>query len=119
MDPSGDRAFFFAFSPRSNVLFGYVWKRSDFPWLGLWEENRSRKQPPWNGETLTQGLEFGASPIPESRRQMIERNNLFGIPGYRWAPARTPLNVRYYAFITSAKSIPEDLSELEIQIPGV
>ncbi len=98
---SQDRAFFFAFSPRSSVLFGYVWNRADFPWLGIWEENHSRKQPPWNGETLTRGLEFGASPIPESRRKMIGRNNLFGVPAYRWArPERlctcaiTPLSPR-------------------------
>lgn len=119
MDPTRDRAFFFAFSPRSGVLFGYVWNRSDFPWLGIWEENRSRKQPPWNGETLTRGLEFGASPIPESRRKMIDRNNLFGVPVYRWAPAGTPLSVRYYAFITAAKAMPEDLDEFEISIPGL
>jgi hypothetical protein len=119
MDPSQDRAFFFAFSPRSSVLFGYVWNRADFPWLGIWEENHSRKQPPWNGETLTRGLEFGASPIPESRRKMIGRNNLFGVPAYRWAPAGTPLHVRYYAFITSAKAIPEDLNDPDIAIPGL
>ena len=26
-------------------------------------------------------MEFGASPMPETRRQMIERGNLFGVPG--------------------------------------
>jgi hypothetical protein len=117
MDPQLDDAFFFAFSPRSRVLFGYVWKRSDFPWLGIWEENRGRTQPPWNAETLAQGMEFGASPLPESRRKMIERNTKFGAPCYRWAPALTPLRVDYYAFITTAKSIPENLEQLEIEIP--
>jgi hypothetical protein len=117
MDPQLDDAFFFAFSPRSRVLFGYVWKRSDFPWLGMWEENRSRLQPPWNGETIVKGMEFGASPLPESRRKMIERNTMFGAPCYRWAPALVPLCVEYYAFITTAKSIPENLEQLEIEIP--
>ena len=28
---------------------------------------------PWNGQTLTCGMEFGVSPFPESRREMIER----------------------------------------------
>jgi hypothetical protein len=109
MDPRHDRAFFFAFSPASKLLFGYVWKRADFPWLGIWEENCSRDQPPWNGRTLTRGMEFSASPFPESRRQMIDRKSLFGHPGYRWIPAKTKAQVEYHAFITTASSIPESL----------
>jgi len=118
MDPHLDRAFFFAYSPKSKVLFGYVWKRSDFPWLGLWEENYSRKQPPWNGRTLTRGMEFGASPVPESRRKMIDRHSLFGVPGYRWIPAKTKVQVDYWAFITTAESIPNSLEELQIHVPA-
>ncbi len=118
MDPHRDRAFFFAFSPKTKVLFGYVWNRSDFPWLGIWEENYNRKQPPWNGRTLTRGMEFGASPIPESRRKMIERNSLFGMPCYRWIPAKTKVTVDYFAFITTADSIPNSLEELQVHIPA-
>ena len=118
MDPHRDQAFFFAYSPKSKVLFGYVWKRSDFPWLGIWEENYSRKQPPWNGRTLTRGMEFGASPVPESRRKMIDRNSMFGVPGYRWIPAKTKVQVDYWAFITTADSIPESLEELEVHVPA-
>lgn len=117
MDPHRERAWFFAFSPVSKVLLGYVWNRADFPWLGIWEENHSRKQAPWNGNTLTLGMEFGASPIPESRRKMIDRHSLFGVPAYRWAPAKTPIRVRYYAFVTLATAIPEDLEALEVKIP--
>lgn len=118
MDPHLDRAFFFTYSPKSKVLFGYVWKRSDFPWLGLWEENYSRKQPPWNGRTLTRGMEFGASPVPESRRKMIDRHSLFGVPGYRWIPAKTKVQVDYFAFITTAESIPNSLEELQVHVPA-
>ena len=118
MDPHRERAFFFAWSPKSRVVFGYVWARSDFPWLGVWDENHSRKQPPWNGVTMTRGMEFGASPFPEPRRKMIERNGLFGVPGYRWIPARTKVHVDYYAFVATAKSIPETLEELEIHVPA-
>jgi len=118
MDPHRDRAFFFAFSPKTKVVFGYVWNRSDFPWLGIWEENYNRKQPPWNGNTLPRGMEFGASPIPESRRKMIERNSLFGMPCYRWIPAKTKVTVDYFAFITTADSIPNSLEELQVHIPA-
>jgi hypothetical protein len=108
MDPRRNEAFFLAFSPSSGVLFGYVWKQADFPWLGIWEENHSRQSPPWNGETLTRGMEFGASPMPEPRRQMIERNGLFGVPGYRWIPARSRVSVEYRSLLAHAGEIPDE-----------
>ncbi|MDQ2944737.1 MAG: hypothetical protein M3Y27_02115 [Acidobacteriota bacterium] len=118
MDPHNERAYFFALSPRTSVMVGYVWKRSDFPWLGIWEEKKGREHAPWNRRTVTRGMEFGASPLPESRRQMIDRNSLFGVPAYRWLPAKSKLRADYYAFITTAKSIPESLEELEIHVPA-
>jgi hypothetical protein len=114
MNPALERAYFFAWAPKTKVLFGYLWKRSDFPWVGLWEENRSRTGPPWLGNTMTWGLEFGTSPIPESRRRMIERNRLFGEACYRWIPARTSVEVQYSAFITTADAIPEREEDLEV-----
>src|SRR5204862_7124346 len=110
MDPHRDQAFFVAFSPKSKLLFGYASKRRDFPWLGIWEENYSRTTPPWNGKTLTRGMEFGASPIPEPRRKMIERGALFGVPGYRWIPAKSTVRVEYCAFLMPADRIPESVS---------
>jgi hypothetical protein len=108
MDPRREEAFFLAWSPRSKVLIGYVWKQSDFPWLGIWEENHSRTNPPWNGQTVTRGMEFGVSPMPETRRQMIDRGSLFGVPGYRWIPARKTVRVQYRAFVTTADQMPEE-----------
>src|SRR5579863_9753649 len=83
-DQGKREAFFSASHPAKNVTFAYQWDPADFPWLGIWEENYSRKQPPWNGQTLTRGMEFGVSPMPETRRQMIERGRMFGVPGCRW-----------------------------------
>jgi hypothetical protein len=109
MNPEREQAFFLAYSPRTRVLVGYVWKQADFPWLGRWEENHLRTQPPWDGKTLTCGMEFGASPMPESRRQMITRGKLFGVPAYRWIPARSRIQVNYCAFLTVGPSIPESV----------
>jgi hypothetical protein len=104
MDPALDWAWFAAYSPSSHVMFGYRWKRADFPWCGIWEENRSRTQTPWNGQTVARGFEFGVSPIPESRRQMIDRGTLFGVPAYRWLPAKQRITVAYEARILESSS---------------
>jgi hypothetical protein len=110
MDPKREQAYFVAWSPKSKVLCGYIWKQSDFPWLGIWEENHSRTAPPWNGKAITRAMEFGVSPMPETRRQMIERNRLFGVPTYRWIPAKKTVGVEYCAFVTTAGAIPESVA---------
>jgi hypothetical protein len=110
MNPARDTAYFVAWSPRSRLALAYVWHQADFPWLGVWEENYSRQSPPWNGRTLTRGMEFGASPMPETRRQMIGRGTLFGVPAFRWIPARTRVEVHYRAVLSPADNMPEALA---------
>jgi len=109
LDPSREDACFITFSKTAGLAFGYVWKTADFPWLGLWEENRSRHGAPWNGRTRTWGLEFGVSPVPESRRQMIERGPTFGTPGFRWIPARRRVEVEYRAILRPAAAMPASI----------
>ena len=77
--------------------------------MGIWEENASRAQPPWNGSALTRGMEFGVSPFPESRREMIERGRLFGTPTFRWIPAATRVTVEYWATLRPVDAVPETL----------
>jgi hypothetical protein len=113
MDPARDEAFFLAFSPAARLVFGYVWKRADFPWMGIWEENYSRVHAPWNGATLARGMEFGVSPMPETRRKMIARGSLFGVPTYRWLPAKSRIEVEYRALTARAETIPESLGQSE------
>ncbi len=108
MDESRINAWFLAWSPSEKLLFGYVWSRHEFPWLGIWEENYRRQTPPWNGQTLTRGLEFGVSPFAETRRQMIGRGSLLGVPAYRWLPGGTKATVRYAAFARAADAIPDE-----------
>ena len=65
---------------------------------------------PGAARTLTRGMEFGASPVSETRRKMIERNRMFGVPCYRWIPAKTTLRVNYWAMLAPAERVPETLS---------
>lgn len=107
VDPSSAWGFFTAFNPAMEIAIGYAWRRDDFPWLSIWEENHSLQVPPWNGRTLTRGMEFGMSPFSETRREMIERRDLFGIPGYGWLPAGSRRQTRFFAIIDRADRIPE------------
>lgn len=101
-----DTAFFVAFSPSFSLALAYVWKASDFPWMGIWEENHSRLQPPWNGQTLTRGMEFGMSPIPETRDEMVRRGTLFGVPTFRRIASSESIAVEYAVLLQPAQAIP-------------
>jgi hypothetical protein len=103
----GDNPEFVAWSPAHQLAFGYRWNRADFPWMGVWKENCGRTQPPWNGRTITQGMEFGVSPFPEPRRAMIDRGRLFDTPCYRWIGAKQKLTLEYSAFTESPAESPQ------------
>ncbi len=107
MDPSRDEAFFVAFSPTFHLAFGYTWRTRDFPWLGIWEENRARDWSPWRRREVTRGMEFGVSPFPETRRAMVDRARLFDVPTYRWIAARSQVSVDYRAELTPASQLPD------------
>ena len=108
MDESRPFSFFTAWSPTCRTAITYRWRTSDFPWLGVWDENRSRNHAPWSGQTLARGMEFGVSPFPETRRQMIDRHSLYNKPTYRWIPARSSLVTEYEATVCQADSIPPE-----------
>jgi len=58
-------------------------------------------------------MEFGVSPFPESRREMIDRSNLFGVPCYRWIPAKSGVSIEYHCAIGQASDVPESLEAFE------
>jgi hypothetical protein len=109
-DPQRDHSYFVAFSPQFRLAFGYVWKRADFPWLGIWEENCSRPASPWDGKTVTRGMEFGVSPIPETRREMVDRHRLLDAPAYKWIVSRGRLDAEYWISSQITDVIPDSLT---------
>lgn len=87
INPKQEHGWFSVINPKIGMLVAYVWQRADFPWLGIWEENHARKTSPWNGKSLTRGMEFSNSPFPEGLRNAVERGRFQGQPTYRWLPA--------------------------------
>lgn len=93
--PEAEWGYFLAGNRRLGQTLMYVWPRAMFPWLGIWDEREARETAPWNGRTWTRGLEFGASPFPSSRRNLLRQPELWGTPTYAWLPARGRLSTRY------------------------
>lgn len=93
--PLSEWGYFLAGNARRRLALFYIWPRKFFPWLGIWDEKFARLTPPWNGRTYTRGLEFGASPRPQSRRATLAQPRLLETPTYLTLPARGELRVGY------------------------
>jgi hypothetical protein len=66
--------------------------------------------PPWNGRTMARALEFGVSPIPETREAMARRGRLFGVPTFRRIPSEESNAVEYCVLLEPAHVIPESIA---------
>lgn len=95
MDQNRQNSWFTAVNPRMGLLIAYIWRRSDFPWLGNWEENFARTEPPWSGRTLTRGMEFSNTPFPIGLRRASDLGVFDGLPTVRWVPARGKASLEY------------------------
>jgi len=108
-DPSRDVQYVGALNTRERLLIAYCFRRADYPWITIWEENGSRDAPPWNSRTETRGLEFGSAPLPVTRREAFARGPLLGTPTFSTVPARGRLTANYIAFLAC---LPEGFSEV-------
>ena len=93
IDPEREFGYVTALNPKRRLLLGYVFPRSDYPWLQIWEY-----LPPKG--MMIRGLEFGSQAFDWPRRKVITMNKLFDTMLYRWLPARSTIEARYLMFWT-------------------
>ena len=100
LDTREEWGFVAAVNRRLHLLIAYCFRRADFPWVTLWEENKTIEALPWRARTVALGLEFGTTPIPVSRRENFTAGGpLFGVPTVACVPARGQKTVRYAALL--------------------
>lgn len=110
MDQGRERNYFTMYHTGYRVLIGYIWKTKDFPWIGDWQENKRNDGPPWNGQVIARGLEFGTTPFGGPMKRVVEQGALFSAPIYRWIRARERATTHYVAFLTE---IPDGFQGVE------
>jgi hypothetical protein len=125
MDLKKEHAWFSAVNPRLGLMVAYVWRRADFPWLGIWEENRARKASPWKGKTTARGMEFANSPFPLGLRKAVDLGKFHGQRTYAWLPARGNITIDYSILAGSVgrdcggvKDILPDGGKFNVKLPG-
>jgi hypothetical protein len=95
MDTTKKYAFVTAFHPDKRMLMGYLFKHQDFPWLQIWD---TYSGPPRN--SMSKGLEFATQPFDMPRREVVDLPRLFGVPGFKWLPAKQKINATFLFFWT-------------------
>ena len=85
VNPKEEYGWITAWSPIHNTLLGYIWKRSDYPWINHWlhweaaaGNNQSLSIAGNNspGKLLYRGLEFGATGIHKPFNEILVKNLL-------------------------------------------
>jgi hypothetical protein len=75
------------------------------PWATLWYEHDGIDELPYDGRTVTWGIEFGTCALPLSRMEMLTSGPMLGRPRFGVLPAHTTLRTSYEAIL---QRIPTD-----------
>jgi hypothetical protein len=101
---------------RLGILAGYVFRRADFPWISIWEENHAREESPWNGTTQARGLEFGNTPFPLGLHHAIMNGPLFDTPSVGYLLAHAKQSIAYALFATEVPKSWRKISGITIAL---
>jgi len=95
MDPQQELGFVTALHLEKRLMLGYVFRRSDYPWVMSWMNFTG-------DERAARGMEFSTQPFDISHRDAVAMNPLFGTPTFRWLPAASKLQTRFLMFFAVA-----------------
>ena len=93
MDPSREFAFVTALHLEKHLLYGYVFRREEYPWLMSWMNFTS-------DDRAARGMEFSSQPFDISHRDTVAMSPLFGVPTFSWLPAKSKIESHFVIFYT-------------------
>ncbi len=116
LDPQREVEYVLAMNWKLRLGVGYCFRRHDFPWMTIWEENCGRQSTPWNGKAQARGMEFGTAPLPRSREETVRRGSIFNTPQQCVIPAGGKRTARYLIFLFA---IPAGINSIQnVDTPG-
>jgi hypothetical protein len=102
IDPARTYGYVTALRADKQLLFGYVFRRGDYPWLMSWMN--------YSGDArAARGIEFSTQPFDVSHRETVDAHEMFGAPTYKWLPAKSRMRTRFLFFFTR---VPADFGEV-------
>lgn len=92
-----------AATPGQQLLIGYVWRTSDYPWVSLWRDVR-------NGKPSARGLEFGTTGLHQPFSVLAKKGQIWERPLFEYLDAGQSLVRRYLCFLLR---VPKDFAGVE------
>ena len=80
------------------LLFGYIWKRSDYPWFNHWWKLK-------DGKPHARGLEFGSTGLHQPFAVLVKKREIFGRQLFEFLDANENKTKSYACFLAK---IPKD-----------
>ena len=103
LDPARNLEFVTALQLQKHLVFGYLFRREDFPWLMSWMN--------FTGDGhAARGMEFSTQPFDISHRETVAMSPLFGTPTFRWLPAKSKIETRFLMFYAR---VPEGFGRID------
>jgi len=114
LDKKKNIGFVAGINRKAGLLIAYCFKRSDFPWVAIWEENLGIAAPPWKQRTRARALEFSTTPLPVLRRETFFAGQLFGEPTLTCVPAMGAKTVRYVALLANVPNAFGNVRDIQL-----
>jgi hypothetical protein len=108
MDPARDIEFVVAYNRARHLVYGYLFRRADYPWLQHWGNFPAVAE-------LVRGMEFGTQPYDVPRQEAIATGTMFGAPTFRWLPAKGAIESHFLLFYSQAPQQMEKIDDVRIE----
>lgn len=103
LDPSRRLVFVTALHLEKKLLIGWVFRRSEFPWVQTWLQYPGPNR-------MTRGLEFATQPFDLPRADVLRNGPLFDAPVFRILPAKSTIASSFLMFYTR---VPEGFQKVD------
>ncbi len=91
IDPARTYGYITALRPDKHLIFGYVFRREEYPWVMNWMNYTGNMQ-------AARGFEFATQPFDISHRETVDAHEMFGTPTYKWLTAKGKLHSGFLLF---------------------
>ena len=89
---NGDLGWVTATNASKELLLGYIWRTSEYPWLNIWRHVQ-------DGKPFARGLEFGTTGLPLPFTVVITKPSIFGRATFTYLDAGESSTRSYDAFL--------------------
>lgn len=95
-----------ACNPRQQLLIGYFWKTSEYPWLNVWRYLQ-------NGKVAARGLEFGTTGYHQPFPKLVETGRILDRRLFDYLDADQTITRTYAAFLLKIPKDYQGVSQVE------